>query len=83
MNKLKMYRICLHDKNYSAVKKLGYIPVGLGKDIFSEGWLKGNQGENISEKNKYYGEYTFHYWFNKYTKPLLWPIIFFNINPKS
>ena len=65
MNKLKMYCICLHNRNYSAVKKLGYIPVGLGKEIFSEGWLKDNQGENISEKNKYYGEYTFHYWFWK------------------
>ena len=60
-----MYCICLHDRNYTAVKKLGYIPVGLGKEIFSEGWLKDNQGENISEKNKYYGEYTFHYWFWK------------------
>ena len=65
MNKLKMYCICLHDRNYNAVKKLGYIPVGLGKEIFSDGWLKDNQGENISEKNEYYGEYTFHYWFWK------------------
>ena len=23
------------------------------------------------------------YWFNKYTKPLTWPIIFFDINSKS
>jgi len=27
--------------------------------------LKGNNGENISEKNEFYGEYTFHYWFWK------------------
>ena len=60
-----MYCICLHDRNYRTVKELGYIPVGLGKKIFSDGWLRDNQGENISEKNNYYGEYTFHYWFWK------------------
>lgn len=65
MNKLKMYCICLHDRNYRTVKELGYIPVGLSKNIFSDGWLRDNQGENISEKNNYYGEYTFHYWFWK------------------
>jgi len=65
MNKLKMYCICLHERNYRAVKELGYIPVGLGKEIFSNGWLRDNQGENISKKNEYYGEYSFHYWFWK------------------
>ena len=60
-----MYCICLHERNYRAVKELGYIPVGLGNEIFSNGWLRDNQGENISEKNNYYGEYTFHYWFWK------------------
>ena len=60
-----MYCICLHDRNYRTVKELGYIPVGLGKKSFSDGWLRDNQGENISEKNNYYGEYTFHYWFWK------------------
>ena len=50
-----MYCICLHERNYRAVKELGYIPVGLGKEIFSNGWLRDNQGENISEKNNYYG----------------------------
>ena len=48
MNKLKMYCICLHDKLYNAIKELGYVPVGLGKEIFSDGWLRDNQGENIS-----------------------------------
>ena len=65
MNKLKMYCICLHDGLYRTIKELGYIPVGLGKENFLDGWLRDNQGENISEKNKYYGEYTFHYWFWK------------------
>ena len=65
MNKLKMYCICLHNRHYKTIEELGYIPVGLGKKIFSGGWLRDNHGENITEKNKYYGEYTFHYWFWK------------------
>ena len=65
MNNLKMYCMCLHNGLYRTVKDLGYIPVGLGKENFSDGWLRDNQGENISEKNKYYGEYTFYYWFWK------------------
>ena len=65
MNKLKMYCICIHDRYYKIIKKLGYIPVGLGKEILLEGWLRDDKGENISEKNEFYGEYTFHYWFWK------------------
>ena len=60
-----MYCICIHDRYYKIIKKLGYIPVGLGKEILLEGWLRDNKGENISEKNEFYGEYTFHYWFWK------------------
>ena len=65
MNNLKMYCICLHDKLYRTVKDLGYIPVGLGKEILLESWLRDDNGDNISEKNEFYGEYTFHYWFWK------------------
>ena len=65
MNNLNMYCICLHDNNYNTVEKLGYIPVGLGKNKFNNSWLRDNTGENISRKNDYYGEYTFHYWFWK------------------
>ena len=65
MNKLKMYCICINDRYYKIIKKLGYIPVGLGKEILLEGWLRDDKGENISEKNEFYGEYTFHYWFWK------------------
>ena len=60
-----MYCICIHDRYYKIIKKLGYIPVGLGKEILLEGWLRDDKGENISEKNEFYGEYTFHYWFWK------------------
>ena len=65
MKKLKMYCLWLHNKHFQTVKKLGYIPVGLGKGFFSPEWLRDNEGENISNKNEFYGEYTFHYWFWK------------------
>lgn len=57
--------MCL-DKDYlNVVKKLNYIPVGLKNKNFSEDWLLDNTLENISEKNSYYGEYTFYYWYWK------------------
>jgi len=65
MNKLNIYCLSLHNKDYNKIKSLGYIPVGLGNNSFNPRWLKDNIGQNISEKNKFYGEYTFHYWFWK------------------
>ena len=44
------------------IKDLNYIPVGLGEKNFSNEWMRDNTGDNISKKNKYYSEYTFHYW---------------------
>jgi hypothetical protein len=52
----------MHDQLLEKVKKLGYIPVGLGNDNFRQDWLRDNIEENISYKNKHYGEYSFHYW---------------------
>ena len=60
-----MYCICINDRYYKIIKKLGYIPVGLGKEVLLESWLRDDKGENISEKNEFYGEYSFHYWFWK------------------
>ena len=57
-----MYCICIHDEILPKVKKLNYIPVGLGSNDFDDDWIRDNSGDNISEKNKFYGEYTFHYW---------------------
>ena len=60
-----MFCICLHDNLLERVKKLQYIPVGVGPEKFSTNWLLDSTQENISTKNKFYGEYTFHYWFWK------------------
>ena len=57
-----MYCITITDDHYDKIKKLDYIPVGLGDKIKSKNFLRDNTKENISFKNPYYGEYTFHYW---------------------
>ena len=54
--------MCLNSHHLDNLKKLNYIPVGLGRNEFSNEWLRDNTGMNISEKNSYYGEYTFYYW---------------------
>ena len=65
MNNYKIFCMCLHEHLLLNIKKLNYIPVGLGKNNFSTNWLRDNTGDNISEKNPYYGEYTFYYWYWK------------------
>ena len=52
------------------IKQLNYIPVGLGNSYFNKEWIDDKAEYNISEKNQYYGEYTFHYklWKNNLLK---------------
>ena len=61
----KIFCMCLQSHHLDNIKKLNYTPVGLGKNNFSSEWLKDSTGLNISQKNSYYGEYTFYYWFWK------------------
>lgn len=63
MEKSKIFCLCLDGDYLNKVKELGYIPVGLGKNKFSKDWTTDDNGKNISKKNPYYGEYSFHYWF--------------------
>ena len=51
MQNLKMFCICIHNELLTKVKKLNYIPVGLGGDKFDKEWIRDNSGENISHKN--------------------------------
>ena len=62
MNDVKIFCLCLNEKLINQVNNLGYTPVGLGRSNFDEKWMSDNTGDNISHKNSYYGEYTFHYW---------------------
>ena len=57
-----MFCLALEPSHYEFIKKLGYIPVGLGEKKFDQNWFSDKSGTNISKKNKYYSEYTFHYW---------------------
>lgn len=54
--------MCLHNHLFKNLKKLNYEPVGLGSEKFDKEWLSDKSGENISDKNKFYGEYSFYYW---------------------
>mgnify|MGYP000014613511 FL=1 len=62
MKNLNMFCLTLESNHYKFIKELGYIPVGLGEKNFNENWFSDKSGINISKKNKYYSEYTFHYW---------------------
>ena len=68
MDNLKIFCMCLDNEYLNIVKKLNYIPVGLKNKNFSNEWLRDNTLKNISDKNPYYGEYTFHYWLWKNNK---------------
>ena len=57
-----MYCITINENHYDKIRKLGYIPVGLGDKIKSNNFLSDKTGKNISSKNPFFGEYTFHYW---------------------
>ena len=65
MKNLSMFCLSLYPKHLNNLKIINYIPVGLGVNDFSNSWLRDNTKKNISNKNRYYGEYTFHYWFWK------------------
>ena len=37
---MKLFCIDIHNSNYDKIKKLNYIPVGLGDDNFNKNWMK-------------------------------------------
>ena len=47
MQNATMYCLCLHDRILPTIKSLGYTPVGLGSDDFS------NEGSLEEEEKKY------------------------------
>ena len=64
---MKIFCISIFNQNFKELKNLNLIPVGLGSNNFGNNWLNDKVGQNISEKNLNFGEYTFHYnlWKNK------------------
>ena len=65
MHNLKIFCMCTDNNYLEIIKKLNYIPVGLKNKNFSNEWLLDNTLDNISDKNPFYGEYTFYYWYWK------------------
>ena len=57
-----MFCLTMNANHLNFIKEINYIPVGLGTGNFSKEYFRDNTGLNITEKNSYYGEYTFHYW---------------------
>ena len=62
MKNLTFFCLTLNPEHESIIKKLSYVPVGLGDNKFSKDCFTDKKGENIAKKNPNYGEYTFHYW---------------------
>jgi len=62
MKNLSMFCLTLNPTHEEKIKALTYIPVGLGNNKFTNSCLSDKAGDNISTKNPFYGEYTFHYW---------------------
>jgi len=62
MRNVQMFCLTLEPNHYNFINELGYIPVGLGEKNFNQNWITDKTGKNISGKNKYYSECTFHYW---------------------
>jgi len=59
---MKIFCLTIYNENYELFKKLKLIPVGLGTNNFDEKWLTDKININISNKNKHFGEFTFHYY---------------------
>ena len=64
-----IYCHSLYDSMLNKIKTVGYVPVGLGTNNFSSEWVRDNTLLNIADKNKYYAEYTFYYWYWKNILP--------------
>jgi len=62
MNNLKMFCLTMKPEHINLITELSYNPVGLGDLNFPNNCFNDKLNKNISEKNPYYGEYTFHYW---------------------
>ena len=62
MKNISLFCLTLNPKHEQMIKDLSLIPVGLGEKKFSSNFFSDKKGLSISQKNSFYGEYTFHYW---------------------
>ena len=45
-----MFCLSMNPDHLKMIKEIGYIPVGLGKNVFSNEWMRDNTLDNISSK---------------------------------
>ena len=62
MKNISFFCLTMSPDHEEIIKQLSYIPVGLGEKKFSNNCFGDKKDINISSKNPFYGEYTFHYW---------------------
>lgn len=56
---------CITHRRMDFIEELKLIPVAVGKTECPNHYIDEKKGMNISNKNRNYGELTFHYWFWK------------------
>ena len=62
-NRLEIY--CVTNKKLSYLENFDYNLAAVGTDSFPDKYIKCNYGDNIFNKEKYYSELTFQYWYWK------------------
>ena len=62
-NELKIFNVT--NRADPLLDELYCQPAGVGKEDFPENYLKCKSGDNIFDKDPYYSEFVFHYWFWK------------------
>ena len=60
---MKIY--CITHKPLTYIKDLNLTPFGVGTSDYPKDYMVETNGKNISNKNKYYSETSFHYWYWK------------------
>ena len=60
---MKIY--CITHKPLTYIKDLNLTPFGVGISDFPKNFMVETNGQNIANKNKYYSETSFHYWYWK------------------
>ena len=62
-NELKIFNVT--NRADPLLDELHCQPAGVGKEDFPKNYLKCKSGDNIFDKDPYYSEFVFHYWFWK------------------
>ena len=65
MSKSNLDIYCVTNKRLPHIENANYKLVGASQNTFPENYINCNSGINIFEKEVYYSELTFHYWFWK------------------